>query len=160
MSRNFARLLLAALCFVWMALIYSFSAQSGTASGSLSAVFSQPVTDIIANLQKLSPQEAADLFLKVDHVIRKIAHVTEYALLGAILTVTLRSFNVKQPFIPLAIGTVYALADEFHQSFSPDRTPQFADVLLDASGVAAGIGVVCLILFCWRKCHVHRERPV
>ena len=36
-----------------------------------------------------------------------------------------------------------ASADEFHQSFLPNRTGQFSDVLLDTCGAVA----LCLVLF-------------
>lgn len=40
------------------------------------------------------------------------------------------------------IATLYGLTDEYHQSFVPSRTPDAADVLADAVGAAASIGLV------------------
>lgn len=40
------------------------------------------------------------------------------------------------------IATLYGLSDEYHQSFVPSRTPDAADVLADAVGAAASIGLV------------------
>jgi VanZ family protein len=38
----------------------------------------------------------------------------------------------------LAIGILYALSDEFHQSFVPGRTPSIGDLVADTVGLAVG----------------------
>jgi len=40
------------------------------------------------------------------------------------------------------IAALYAIGDEFHQSFVPDRVASLADWAVDILGVAAGVGVV------------------
>jgi len=69
-----------------------------------------------------------------DTVLRKGAHVTEYAVLGALLYRAL----VREA-IALAAGIAYAATDELHQHFVQGRHASPADVAIDAVGVALGM---------------------
>jgi|RhiMetdeSRZDD1v2_1073273.scaffolds.fasta_scaffold783513_2 VanZ like protein len=69
-----------------------------------------------------------------DLVLRKAAHVTEYAILGALL------FRALERELPaFAIGLAYAVTDEIHQHFVHGRHASPVDVLIDAAGIAIGI---------------------
>lgn len=69
-----------------------------------------------------------------DLLLRKLAHAGEYAVLGALL---LRA--TQRPGVAFALGTLYAVSDEIHQSFVPGRAGSPVDVALDTLGVAAGL---------------------
>jgi VanZ family protein len=69
-----------------------------------------------------------------DTVLRKGAHVTEYAILGALLY---RAFKREAP--ALAAGIAYAATDELHQHFVRGRHATPVDVAIDALGVTLGI---------------------
>ena len=69
-----------------------------------------------------------------DTVLRKGAHVTEYAVLGALLY---RALGREAP--ALAAGIAYAAADELHQHFVRGRHASPVDVAIDAVGVALGM---------------------
>ena len=69
-----------------------------------------------------------------DTVLRKCAHVTEYAILGGLLY---RAFEREAP--ALAAGIAYAATDEVHQHFVRGRHASPADVAIDAVGVALGM---------------------
>jgi VanZ family protein len=72
-----------------------------------------------------------------DLVLRKLAHMTEYAVLGFLL---LRAIGRELPAV--AIGVAYAVTDEIHQSFVEGRHGAWYDVALDAVGVLVGIYAV------------------
>jgi VanZ family protein len=78
----------------------------------------------------------------VQLVVRKCAHLTEYAILAALL---LRAFRQHQPRVARAlamsffIASVYAALDEFHQSYVASRTGSPWDVLIDCIGALAGL---------------------
>ena len=101
-------------------------------------------------------------------VIRKLAHFTEYAVFGCSLLLTtgdlIRSyksrveglkaepvtpnppaFYIKSVLISWAIGTLYAVTDEFHQYFVPGRSCEVRDMILDSLGLATGIVILSLI---------------
>jgi VanZ family protein len=69
-----------------------------------------------------------------DTVLRKCAHVTEYAVLGALLYRALG----REP-MALAAGIVYAGTDELHQHFVRGRHASPVDVAIDAVGLALGM---------------------
>jgi VanZ family protein len=69
-----------------------------------------------------------------DTLLRKAGHMTEYAILGALL---LRALGRALP--ALLAGIAYAVTDEIHQHFVEGRHASPIDVALDAIGVALGI---------------------
>jgi VanZ family protein len=69
-----------------------------------------------------------------DTVLRKCAHVTEYAVLGALLYRAL-----GREALALAVGIAYAATDELHQHFVRGRHASPVDVAIDAVGVALGM---------------------
>jgi VanZ family protein len=69
-----------------------------------------------------------------DTVLRKAGHMTEYAILGALLV---RALGRELP--AFAAGVTYAVTDEIHQHFVEGRHASPLDVALDSVGVAVGI---------------------
>jgi len=69
-----------------------------------------------------------------DTVLRKGAHITEYAILGALLY---RALGVEA--LALAIGIAYAATDELHQHFVRGRHASPIDVAIDAVGLSLGM---------------------
>ncbi|MEN3312601.1 MAG: hypothetical protein V7645_1930 [Actinomycetota bacterium] len=69
-----------------------------------------------------------------DTILRKGAHVTEYAVLGGLLYRALG----REP-LALAAGIAYAATDELHQHFVRGRHASPVDVAIDAVGVALGM---------------------
>jgi len=69
-----------------------------------------------------------------DTILRKGAHVTEYAVLGGLLYRALG----REP-LALAAGIAYAATDELHQHFVRGRHASPVDVAIDAVGVAVGM---------------------
>jgi VanZ family protein len=69
-----------------------------------------------------------------DTVLRKGAHVTEYAILGLLL---LRAVGRELP--AFLIGVAYAITDEMHQHFVQGRHASPVDVAIDSAGILLGI---------------------
>lgn len=70
----------------------------------------------------------------------KTAHMILYALFGFLLYLTLKnspspSFRDHAMLIAIAIGILYGMSDEFHQSFVPGRSANIPDLAADAIGV-------------------------
>lgn len=80
-------------------------------------------------------------------LVRKCAHLTEYAVFALLLWRALRKpmKNDPRPWIwrearlTLLIVALYAASDEFHQSFVPTRMALVSDVFVDTAGGAAGL---------------------
>src|SRR6266508_202725 len=69
-----------------------------------------------------------------DTVLRKGAHLTEYAVLGGLLY---RALEREAPALAAGIG--YAATDEVHQHFVRGRHASPVDVAIDGVGVAVGM---------------------
>jgi VanZ family protein len=88
----------------------------------------------------------------VVHLItRKIAHFTEYAILGFLAARAFRmsprtAIRSRWFLISLILVVTYALVDEYHQSFVPTRTASLWDSFIDISG-----GLTALLLVRRRK---------
>ena len=69
-----------------------------------------------------------------DLILRKIAHLSEYAILGALLVRA-----IQRPAVAILAGGLYAASDEFHQHFVRGRHAAWYDVLIDTVGVTIGV---------------------
>jgi VanZ family protein len=69
-----------------------------------------------------------------DLVLRKLAHLTEFAILGALLMHALGRAGLA-----VAIGSLYAATDELHQAFVDGRVASPVDWTIDTAGVLAGV---------------------
>ena len=84
-------------------------------------------------------------------LVRKAGHLSEYAILGLLLA---RAFSASGHLflrrrwfaVSLSLITVYALSDEYHQSFVPSRTASIYDSLIDIAGGLMALGLIAL----WR----------
>lgn len=137
------------LSILWMAVIFMFSAQTGDVSGSQSGF----LADIVCKLIPFELSEDGKNILIF--IIRKMAHFTEYAILGILYFNMLFCFSIykknqenihkawkKEVFKIVLLAAVlcmlYAMSDEFHQSFSDGRSPAVRDVIIDTFGGFAG----------------------
>jgi VanZ family protein len=69
-----------------------------------------------------------------DLLVRKIAHLSEYAILGALLVRA-----IQRPAVAILAGGLYAVSDELHQHFVRGRHAVWYDVLIDTVGVTIGV---------------------
>ena len=98
-------------------------------------------------LRVLLPGATPDQLLELHTLIRKGAHVFEYAVLGGLLVRALREEGLRGPALLAAavgLGVAYAALDEFHQLFVPSRTSSPHDVAVDAMGVVTGTLLVLM----------------
>ena len=107
--------------------------------GSVSGAISHWVRDLIAYIfqREHSGSDSGH------GLLRKLAHFTEFACLGALFAWLFGMFR-KPVMIALACGFSVAGIDETIQRFVPDRGPSFKDVLIDTSGALVGIGLLFL----------------
>jgi VanZ family protein len=130
------------LCF-----IFGNSLLSGEESGEMSA----SVLDVLHPVIR----PAAELFSRdpvtedqLHHLVRKLAHFTEFAALGLCSALLLWQCcrTLRTPYFGylLFFTLMTAVCDEFLQSFT-GRGPSVRDVLIDFSGAFTGILLLWLI---------------
>lgn len=79
------------------------------------------------------------------YTIRKLAHLTEFAALGMVLSGLAGFYGKRSLFSVLCWGACVGAVDEWIQLFSPGRSAQLSDVVLDTCGVLAGALVLQLM---------------
>ena len=121
----------------WMLIIFAASTDLG--SGEHTSRFLVPL------LRWFVPDVSMATLLSAQFFVRKAAHVTEYAILGALLWRALvnRSGRPRWHYaaVALAIAACYAAFDEYHQTFVATRTGTPRDVLIDICGAIIGLAV-------------------
>jgi len=114
-------------------------------AGSTDLMSAEHTSRIIVPLFRwFFPTITPHTLLRVEFLLRKAAHVTEYAVLAVLLY---RAFvhTVFQSRRALSAGLVllscaaYAASDELHQSFVPSRTASLRDVMIDVCGATLAV---------------------
>lgn len=144
----FVRMVTTVCTVLWMVLIFSFSAQPDTESAQVSSGVSYKLVrgiDQMLQLEK-SEQELKETAVSIEFPVRKIAHMSEFAILFLLLLGMFFAYgNTKHAFrYAFWLTVFYAATDEFHQLFVPGRAGRIMDVLIDSAGaffalLAAGL---------------------
>ena len=131
---------------IWMALI--FVGSTDVLSAEHTSRFLVPF------LRWLDPQISLAALAQIQFAIRKLGHLTEYAILAMLLWRALRSgarWHTKMSILFVAAGVgcaLFAATDEFHQSFVPSRTASPVDVVIDICGAVIGLAI-CVAVASW-----------
>jgi VanZ family protein len=117
--------------------------------GSTSVLSASNTSVILRVIVWLFPQTSPATLGTIHFLIRKTGHLAEYAILAlltarAITTSSYKLLRTQWFWISLSIVIVYALGDEFHQSFVPSRTASIYDSLIDSFG---GLTALTLLAF-------------
>lgn len=100
---------------------------------------------LMATIFYLSAQESVGPDLPAS--TRVVGHFCEYALLAGLWAWALAPALGRKAFAgAAAISLLYAISDEFHQSFVAGRDADALDVLVDAIGIAAGVAAARALL--------------
>ncbi len=144
------------LVVIWMIVIFCFSAQTGVKSTKTSNVVTSMVVNVTTNVskQEITREEAKKKVEDSTFLIRKLAHFTEYLILGILIIRLLRTYgklNVRMIVTAIVICFLYAASDEIHQIFVLGRTAKVLDTLIDTSGASIGIIFYCIFKNKWRN---------
>jgi VanZ family protein len=83
------------------------------------------------------------VFGEYDLLIKKLGHATGYAMLGLAYYFALPPrLKVRYRWIlALLMAILFALSDEFHQSFIEGRNSSTTDVMIDTAGAAFALTI-------------------
>lgn len=152
----FFRILFPALLVMCLVMIFGFSSEAGEDSSGRSLQVMEWVNKALDNM---------DINFRVTHtMVRKTAHFLEYFLLGLLLLMTLRVYTrrvVGHLGWALFGGLLVPVVDETLQLFTPGRSGQLTDVLIDFGGAFSGIMVALVITLIargfWALISIHGE---
>ena len=129
------------LCLI-VFFIWDNSLQNGGTSDGFSLIFAKWIAPIANKLGFYGNIWA------LNRIIRKLAHLTEFTILGGVLYVVLRRYIEYGTVVKtIVVGIVIASLDEFIQLFSLGRSSQLSDVLIDTVGIIIGISDVNLTYY-------------
>jgi VanZ family protein len=156
---NKKKIIMILLVIIWMAIIFYFSSMNtkesnGASKGLISNILDKTIT-ITNNMgitnKYITITEKQSLINKLNYPIRKCAHASVYFILSILIIYTLITINKKfnnnltlTLIISILICFIYALTDEYHQTFVIGRTGQFKDVIIDTIGATIGSGIYYL----------------
>lgn len=122
-----------------MYIIFSLSAQNADESRAVSHGLLDIIIQYIGNIISES-------------TLRTFAHFAEYTALGFFLCGSVYcTFDKLKYYINIIPCAIYAVSDEIHQLFVPDRAFQLTDILVDSLGSSLGIILFILIICIYRK---------
>jgi len=127
---------------IWLAFI-SYASSDSFNAGNTSRIIGPLVLWLFPNT---SPETMATIHF----ITRKLAHFTEYAILGFLAARAFRT-SPRWFLISAVLIVVYALLDEYHQSFVPSRTASVFDSLIDIAG-----GISALIFISRKRAKAQR----
>ena len=117
------------LTILWMIFIFVMSQTPGNDSSKQSNF----IVDIIIHILPITRDT-------LSFIVRKCAHMTEYAILAFLIYKTI--VHIEKSFI---FTFLYACTDEFHQLFIAGRAGQFRDVCIDSTGALIMILIIYII---------------
>lgn len=157
----FDRIASAVAVLLWMAVIFWFSAQNGSSSGSMSAGVTEALARLLTpGFDRLSPLAQAETVEAMHLFVRKAAHFAEYAVLGMLTVNALRTYRLNKALrliLPVVICLVYAISDEIHQYFIPDRACRALDVFIDTLGGLTGTLILLGLMWLVKRRRKRKE---
>lgn len=136
------------LVIIWMSIIFTFSnmdtiKSNDTSKGIINSVIDTTLetSNNIGIIEEIpTEKEKQTIVNNLNLPLRKIMHFTEYLILSLLLLNALNKTNIKNKyFITILTCFIYAITDEYHQTFITGRTGQFIDVLIDTTGSILGL---------------------
>lgn len=151
MKKNTTRIILLILLIGTFYVIFNFSNQEGKESGGLSR---KVTTIIVEKILFISDDNKEEQVKIMEPIIRKLAHFSIYTITGILLMSLVSTYEIekmKKIYISMFIGMLYAISDEIHQVFVPERTAKLIDIIIDTMGIALGISIVMIAVNFFNK---------
>ena len=138
------------LLILWMVVIFMFSNQVATSS-------SESTNIVIIILYKIFSFFNNNISL-IDFTnvlftpVRKIAHFSEYMILGILAILYFDEINKNNKYLyAIVLSSIYAISDEIHQIFVDGRACTILDMCIDICGALVGVLLFYLVFKRWRK---------
>ena len=126
----------------WLLLIFLLSNEPSSASSERSGA----IVEVVKTLGSSLPNDV------LTFITRKLAHIIAYLILGFSMFLVVCAYTPnarKAILVSILFVCMYAITDEFHQTFVPGRSGEVRDVLIDTTAGAAGVLVTYAIIR-WR----------
>jgi len=144
-----------------MLLIFCYSAKPAVSSNENSMYIANHILNSYEKLMNVNYEgtKRTNILNLINHIVRKGAHFSEYAVLACALAFHLLILGKKDQLlllIPIVLAAFYASTDEYHQTFVAGRSGQVMDVLIDSSGAVVGATLFMLVKQRAAKRHIKK----
>ena len=139
---------------LWMGTIFYLSSMNTNESNGRSKVIVSDIVEIVGKIthREYNLKEKEALVEKFNKPIRKCAHASVYFVLSILVLNFLLALhsNLEKKYVLVFFMTIFicflfALTDEYHQTFVYGRTGQFSDVLIDTSGALIATSIFTIL---------------
>lgn len=139
------------ITLIWVCVIFSFSLQTGEASGEISDSLVRKLIAFFMPAAQITSERLEFLEL----LLRKCAHFTEFLVLGILSSIALRYWKLRyKALCGFGFCVTVAVIDEVLQLFVGGRSGRLMDVMIDGAGAVVGIVMVCDV----RKKLIHKRK--
>lgn len=135
--------------------IFMFSEQSAEQSSAISGAITQGLLGSLFSFFEFSEAQQETLH----SLIRSVAHVASFALLGMFTALLVRSYRLKH-WLLISFGScaVYAVFDECHQLWiAAGRAFELFDIVKDCAGALLGVGLAVALSVCAARYRVKKQ---
>lgn len=142
------------LTFIWLILIYGMTEMPYFTGESTSSAIEKTIDKTETIKKKIVKTEDTAPFISqqadprvIHHLnvfFRKSAHIIVFGVLAILIYQSLKRSSYSY-LIALLLTFLYAIFDEWHQSFVPERTSAFKDVLFDTFGACIALLLLYII---------------
>ena len=155
--------IITAIIIAWCATIFNLSGMSSeNSNGKSKGIVEQAIVKVLdatneAGITDSHPDDeklakAAEL---INAQLRKVVHATVYFVLALLLlTISRVIFGSKKYLLSCAVTIllcfIFAMTDEYHQTFVDGRTGQMMDVMIDTAGACVGALVFSSYYIIWK----------
>lgn len=138
------RIILWILVILWMTVIFTFSSFNSSESSKQSkGVINFVIKNVVKIFDKdLTLEEETNIVNKLHTPVRKLAHFSIYFILGVLVSLLLKTYNLNTKniiLLSILICFLYSCSDEIHQLFISGRSGEIRDILIDTLGSTFGI---------------------
>jgi VanZ family protein len=141
------------LLILWMGVIFNYSSDNGKTSSTKSERLIIKTVEFFKK-EKLTEEERIDLLNRYSKPIRKLAHMTCYFILAVLAFFLLHQLYGLEPktiIYTIIFCIIYAITDEIHQLFVPDRSGEILDVIIDTTGAILSLIIPTIVLIKKKK---------
>ncbi len=130
------------LSIAWMTIIFTYSSQNGEQVDNKATTIIETITENDQTYQEKTEEEKVLVNNDYEFYISKTVHVLEYGALCfflflAFIMIKKRWLNYLFAFL---VTVIFAISDEYHQTFIPDRSARPQDIVIDAMAA-----IICIL---------------
>lgn len=138
------------LTITWICVIFSFSLQTAEVSSNVSRGMLIKILHWIYNITNIRIEPSL-----VHNLFRKLAHFTEFFILGIFSVSFFKSVN-KRPIWAIVLGICVAVTDETIQYFTSEgRAMRITDMIIDTAGV---VFATLVFYFFWKLFYYKKKK--